>query len=173
MHGRVCRVDPQGSGLVKEAGLPAAARIDLDKARHSRCYAAMTRAFEASKPLTDKYRALIQGYAMRDAQKGDAFKKLLATLEQKEIELECFEVLTRPAPACAGLLKRTRSPIVRYHSVVAVQCRSQLPCHGVSPGHSRCPRKAAFVGFGSSCMKERAAVLALYAMRTGVRHLPS
>lgn len=77
---------------MKEAGLPAAARIELAKARHGACYAAMTRAFEASKPLTDKYRALIQGYAMRDAQKGDAFTKLLAALEKKEIELECFEV---------------------------------------------------------------------------------
>eukprot|EP00892_Ulva_mutabilis_P005883 jgi/Ulvmu1/3667/UM017_0081.1 len=87
--------DPQGAGLVKEAGLPAASRIELDKARHSRCYAAMTTAFESSKPLAEKYRALIQGYAMRDAQKGDAFKKLLVTLEQKEIDLECFEELER------------------------------------------------------------------------------
>lgn len=95
-------MDPKGGGLVKEAGLPAAARIELDKARHSRCYAAMTAAFEMSKPLSEKYRALIQGYAMRDAQKGDAFKKLLATLDQKEIELECFEVRQDPPPpACS------------------------------------------------------------------------
>lgn len=81
---------------MKEATLPAAARIELDKARHGRCYAAMTQAFETSKTLQDKYRALIQGYAMRDAQRGDAFKKLLATLDQKTIELECFEA--RPYP---------------------------------------------------------------------------
>lgn len=96
---------------MKEAALPAAARIELDKARHGRCYAAMTAAFETSKPLTEKYRALIQGYAMRDAQKGDAFKKLLATLDQKEIDLECFEVRPPPPPspclsACAPQRRR-------------------------------------------------------------------
>lgn len=123
-------MDPQGGGLVKEAALPAAARIELDKARHSRCYAAMTAAFEMSKPLSEKYRALIQGYAMRDAQKGDAFKKLLATLDQKEIELECFEARHPLACLCAAFGAAVRAIVAS----VTVSTSACLRC----PWSRRC-----------------------------------
>jgi hypothetical protein len=102
----LCRVDPASGALVKAAGLSAATRIAMRKAAHGRAYAAMTAAFEESKPLADKYKSLVQGYAVRDAKKGNAMRKAMAELEAKEIDLECFLVRSLHAAARSVSLRR-------------------------------------------------------------------
>ena len=52
----------------------------------------MSAAYEESKPLADKFKALVQGYAVHNAKKGDALGRSLTALNDAEIELQSFQV---------------------------------------------------------------------------------
>lgn len=52
----------------------------------------MSAAYEESKPLADKFKQLVQGYAVHNAKKGDTLGRSLTALNDAEIELESFLV---------------------------------------------------------------------------------
>jgi hypothetical protein len=66
--------------------------LGTEKRLHGAAYKHMTSTFDQSKPLTDKHKALVQGYAVHDVKKGDALRELLELSHQTELQLECFQV---------------------------------------------------------------------------------
>lgn len=86
------RFDSDASFGVPTAGQDAAAYTALQKCLHGRLYQAMTDAYDDSKPLADRHKTLVQGFAMCNTKRSHALSHICPRVAHEEEKLECFEV---------------------------------------------------------------------------------
>ena len=87
-----CRFDCTSGMTVRAESISPGRWISLQKRAHTSTYQLMAAAYEVSKPLTEKYKALVQGYTVLDVKKGDELSSTVAALFHAETELSCFKV---------------------------------------------------------------------------------
>lgn len=87
-----CRLDPGCGSVVPTASLGTVADTAVYKLLHGQLYQRMAAAYADSKPLADRYKTLVQGYAVCNSKKGHTLCHILHTLGHEEVSLECFQV---------------------------------------------------------------------------------